>query len=368
MKSYCCIICFLIFFFVSSSFSKDNEKLDISILNNTTNLFSNEPINFNFVRVGNSKSKFFYIENAGTNTYSIQRIFFQNGGLGVFLFASNPKVPTNIQPGESLNISLIFQPNRIGSFFDTLLIYFNEPFDFVYSLPVEGHSIAYNLIFGKDTSDFIGKNIFKIPFYIKGDPNLVVPININLSFSLTTNAKVYYIDSINNGTVINFSTNGHYITYFVNINNFALDSSQKTLFYTIGKLFLSEQDTTNITISGVSCNENGIFFETSPLKVHTYGICVSNLSLINLNSEYFEVIIPNQIVSENLTIVFETESTPEKFAKIKLYNILGKQAFETELKIQKEFTLPLLNISSGLYKVEITTDYQKYSKIISVIK
>ncbi len=52
---------------------------------------SNEPINFNFVRVGNSKSKNFYIENAGTNSYTINRILFSKWWTGSFFlcFDSN---------------------------------------------------------------------------------------------------------------------------------------------------------------------------------------------------------------------------------------------------------------------------------------
>ncbi|MEJ5286218.1 MAG: hypothetical protein CH6_2359 [Candidatus Kapaibacterium sp.] len=368
MTKYFCL-CFSILLFLSGTLiaKSNDDAIQTQLLVVPSKPSSNEPINFNFVRVGNSKSKNFYIENAGTNSYTINRILFQNGGLGVFFFVSTPTVPTIIQPNESLFIYLTFQPDRIGSFYDTLLIYFSEPFNFIYSLPVEGHSSAYNLIFGKDTSDFIGTSIFKVPFFIQGDPNLVTPITTNISLSLTTNAKVFFIDSISNGSITARTTNGPFVTYSIKFNNIILDSSLQFLFYAIGRLFLSEPDTTLLTINDVKTDEQGLFFELKQTRVQAYGICISNLSLIELNLNFVKVDIPSTVVSENLTLNFTKQTNSRENFVLKIYNILGKLIFETEEPITDQVSLPLSFISSGIYKVEILIKNQKYSKIISVI-
>ncbi|MFN3269857.1 MAG: T9SS type A sorting domain-containing protein, partial [Candidatus Kapaibacteriota bacterium] len=113
--------------------------------------------------------------------------------------------------------------------------------------------------------------------------------------------------------------------------------------------------------------EQGLFFELKQTRVQAYGICISNLSLIELNLNFVKVDIPSTVVSENLTLNFTKQTNSRENFVLKIYNILGKLIFETEEPITDQVSLPLSFISSGIYKVEILIKNQKYSKIISVI-
>ncbi|MCX7908289.1 MAG: T9SS type A sorting domain-containing protein [Ignavibacteria bacterium] len=339
------------------------------VLENPNNLKQlNDPINFYYVKIGDTKIKNFYISNAGTTSYSINKIQFQNGGLGVFFFSTTPKIPIVINPNESINITLTFQPDRVQSFYDTLLIFFNEPFNFIYSIPVEGHSTCLNKLFVIDTSYFVGTPNFTIPVLIKGDSNLGESFPIDLSFYITTNAKVFHIDSIRNGSIVERTSHKTFITYKINISNFTLDSTQKEVCYLIGQLFLSEQDTTMLSFYNPQCNVDGIFFETENGKIGTYGICISNISLVNFDTDFIKINIPNQVISNELEIHFNQNREKQNLVSVKIYNSLGKEIIFLTSKTQTKLTIPTNNLSSGIYKVEIITEYQKYSKLISVIK
>lgn len=341
---------------------------DLILLNEQKSTQNNEPINFNFVRIGDTRSKTFYIENTGINSYSIEKIQFLKNGLGVFSFSANPNPPTTIHPNKSIIVRLYFTPNKIGDFFDTLLIYFNEPFYFVYSIPVEGHSTSKNLIFVKDTSNFVGTANFRVPVLIKGDKNLVEPITINLTLLITTNARIFYIDSILNGKVVEKTRNQTFISYKVNFNPFVLDSSQQTLCTLIGKLFLASQDTTIITLSQTECDVKGIDFETKDGTVETFGICVSNMSLIDFNFDYLDVKLLNEVVSDELQIFLSNSGKNERIVNIELYNLLGTKIFAKTFNVNPEILVPLYNFPTGIYLLIISSENQKYSKLISVLK
>ncbi len=368
MKGF--IYCTIVFLLCSTKLvfptEFDKKSLNLILKNNSYIQQNNEPINFNFVRLGQNRTKNFFIENVGRTSYSIEKILFQKGGLNVFLFVSSPKIPAIINPNQSINITLTFQPDRVGSFYDTLLIYFVEPFNFVYSLPIEGHSLCLNTLFIKDTSDFVGTKDFKLPIFIKGDPNLVEALPINFSFLVTSNSKIFYIDSIRNGIIVSKTSKQTYTTYKISLNNFLLDSYQKPICYLIGKLYLSQQDTTIITISEPQCEVAGVDFETVSGILSTYGICITNLSIVDF--DYFSINIPDIINTEELKIFFNQNYEIETWTTIKIYNLLGKEVQNLTLKISNEVSIPLSYISSGIYKVDIQNQYQKYSKIICVYK
>jgi hypothetical protein len=362
----------IVFLLLTSSYSFALEisiSSEKKILGNNTNFDqANEPIKFNFAKIGDIKYKNFYIENAGNTSYSIEKIIFQNGGYGVFFYSSNPSVPAVISSNESINIILSFNPNIINSFYDTLLIYFKEPFSFIYSVPIEGHSFALSKLIINDTSDFVGSKNFKIPVILKGDQVLIEGIPIELSFFITTNAKVFIIDSISNGFVVDNFVNSSFFTYHIKINNLNLDSSTQIICYLIGKLMVSDQDTTILTISEPSCNIEGLSFEPKNGTIKTYGICVTDISLIKLNFDYVKIEIPDVISLNELPIkILQTQKSPMP-SHIVLYNILGQEVKKFDVEINESIYLPLNEIPSGIYKVEIYLEEQKYSKLINVLK
>lgn len=350
-------------------FTNDSYKfsLDVTLNQSKEKPLSNDPINFNFVKIGETRFKTFYIENTGTNTYTIEKIQFLNNGLGVFFFSATPKPPTVIYPNNSINILLTFSPNKVGNFYDTLLIFFNEPFYYVYALPVEGHSTSTNFVFIQDTSNFVGIPNFRVPIFVKGDPNLVEAVPVSLSLLITTNAKIYFIDSIENAKISSITRNQSYFSYKINLNNFILDSSQKTLCTLIGRLFLSSQDTAIITLSEIESDIKGINFEAKNGTVTTYGICVSSMSLVNFDFDYTEIKLLNEIVRDELKINFLPKGNKEITATIELFNLLGKEVCKLKVKASGEVIVPLSNLSSGLYRIQISAENQKYSKLISVI-
>lgn len=360
---------FLILYFSSQTVFSFEQLRSIYFVNTEQNALANEPINFYFVNIGQQKSKSISIENSGTTSYLIEKVTLQEGGFGVFTLYTNPAVPVYIFPNQIINITLNFLPNRINSFYDTILIFFSEPFRFVYAIPIEGHSKCLNQLFVLDTFGFVGTPDFRVPILLRGDQNLVEPISVNLSFTITVNGKVFFIDSVEQNTsIIKKDVNQTYLTYKINVPNLTFDSATKQITYLIGRLFLSEQDTTQVTLSEIVCETQGVNFEATNAKINTLGICNPNLSLIDFIPNYVQIVIPNQVVDDELIIeFFSTKSTKEE-VDIRVYNLIGKLVFQASTIIEPKIHLPLKAIPSGLYKIVLFLQNQNYSEIISVVK
>ncbi len=331
-------------------------------------LQSNETIRFDFVKLGDIKIKTIYIENAGTSTYLIQSISFLNNGLGVFSFSSNPNVPVSLNPSEAIFITLNFQPNKVSKFFDTLLIHFTEPFDFTYSIPIEGTSFIKNFLFIKDTSEFVGTKDFAIPIYLKGDTELSESITLDINFSVCTNSKVFLIEKVSNGNILANNFNNTFQILNLKINNVLFDSSTKVVTYLIGKLLLAEQDTTVITLSNVDSEIPGITFSPENGTLTLKGICVSDISLIDFEKDWVSITVPDLINSDNFKITFEFSSNKERNFVINFYDLLGSLRFSRIFSLEPEVDIPISVLPNGIYQLEILFDKLKYSKKISVTK
>jgi len=329
---------------------------------------SNEPIRFNFVRLGDIKSKTIYIENAGTSTYHIQNITFINKGLGVFSYSSTPNVPVNILPSEAIFITLNFQPDKIDKFYDTLLIKFTEPFDFIFPIPIEGSSIAYNLLFAKDTSEFVGTNNFTVPIFLKGDPEITEGIPLSFVLSLCVNSKVFLVDKVSSGIIVenNFVQTSN--TLKILIDNIVLDSSTKVVTNLIGKLLLSDQDTTILTLDSIELDIPGVYLQTKNAVISLLAICASNISLIDFDRSLINFSIPEVINLGILKIQCDYIFYEKTLLDVKIFDILGNLVYFNRISLEPEIEIPLNNLSSGTYRVEVTYKSSKYSKIISVLK
>ncbi|MFN3306822.1 MAG: hypothetical protein ACK42Z_06515 [Candidatus Kapaibacteriota bacterium] len=359
----------LILHFYSLTVSSSEHISNSFALFTTQNTLANEPINFHYVNIGQMKTKNISIENSGTSSYLIEKVTLQEGGLGVFSLFTNPTVPVQISPNQLINITLNFLPNKINSFYDTILIYFEEPFRFIYSIPIEGHSICFNQLFFLDTFGIVGTPNFRIPIFVKGDPNLVEPITVNLSFTVTVSAKVFFIDSVGeNFTLTQVDVNQTYLSYKMNISNLTFDSTTKLITYLYGRLFLSEQDTTNLTISEIECETEGVNFEVTNGILKTLGICNTNLSIVDFIPNYVHVAIPNQIVNDEISIEFSPiKQSPREIADIRIYNTIGKMLSQVSSEINSKINIPLA-IPSGVYKLVIHLPNQTFSEIICVVK
>lgn len=368
-KFFSHFLLFLLTFFIALSQEKNPTILKIIADKYSESITqSNEPIRFNFVRLGNIKRKTIYIENAGTFVYQIQGITFLNNGLGVFTFSSTPSVPVTLLPSEAIYITLNFQPDKINKFYDTLLIKFTEPFDFIYSLPIEGSSIAFNLLYTKDTSEFVGTNNFSVPIFLKGDPELTEGIPLNFTFSVCVNSKLFLIDRISNGTIIENNFNQTFNKLTISTGNIILDSSTKIVTNLIGRLLLSDQDTTIISFDSVELDIPGIYIQTQSGIVSLLGICVSDISLIDFDKNMIKFSVPQVTSFGTLKIQCDYNFSEKRALNVKLFDILGKLVYYKQISLEPEIELPLTYLPSGIYRIEIEDYLTKYSKIISVIK
>ncbi len=329
-----------------------------------------EPINFKFAQVGRSKTKTIYINNSGSSPFRIQSIAFQLSGVGVFSFAANPSPPISINPDESIFINLNFSPKSVGQFYDTLLIVFDEPFEFVYALPVEGISFATNKIIIRDTSAFVGAKDFPIPIYIKGDSNIEEPVTTNLTFSLTFDASLFNLVSSEQGIIISKQQNGFFATVDLRFDNIQIDSTTKILTKIKGLVLLGYPDTTTFEIGSIRADTLGVLFDTRNGLFQAQGVCVAKISLIEMQEGITDLIAYPTPASETLTLEFPNYKPKQnEIVEITFCNTFGQIVERTTLEINSNTeTINISKLTSGVYRLLLTYKNQTFSALINVVK
>jgi hypothetical protein len=329
-----------------------------------------EPINFKFVQIGKSKSKTIYINNSGSNPFRIQSVVFQLGGVGVFSFSTNPAPPIIIGPDESIFINLGFTPSNVNRFYDTLLITFDEPFEFVYALPVEGASFSINQIFIQDTSALIGTKDFQMPIFIKGDSNIEEPVMANLVFSLTFNSSLFSLLGLEQGTIIGKQQNGLFTTYDLVFDNIPIDSTTKVLTKIKGLVLLGYPDTTTFEIKDARSDTAGILFDLHNGLFQSIGVCISKTSLVELQDGITDLHVYPVPANGTLNIEFINYNLkPNETAEIVFCNILGQLLERTTFELHSNVqTISLDKLTSGVYRLYLFYKGQAFSTLFSVVK
>lgn len=350
----------VIFLPIGEQFLKNKEKISQGF----------EPINFRFVQVGKDKTKTIYINNSGSNPFVIQSVVFQLGGVGAFSFSTTPIPPVTINPNESIFINLNFAPPSVNQFYDTLLITFNEPFEFVYTLPVEGTSFSINKIFIQDTSALIGTKDFQMPIFIKGDSNLEEPVIANLDFSLMFNSSLFNFLSLEQGTIAGKRQNGFFTTYDLKFDNIQIDSTTKVLTKIKGLVLLAYPDTTTFEIKDMRSDTVGILFDSRNGLFQSMGVCISKTSLVELQEGITDLHIYPIPANETLTIeLINYNLKSSETAEIAFCNLLGQLLEQTTLELHSNVqTISLNKLTSGVYRLYFFYKNQTFTTLFSVVK
>lgn len=329
-----------------------------------------EPVNFRFVQVGKSKSKTIYINNSGSNPFRIQSVVFQLGGVGVFSFSTNPTPPIIISPNESIFINLGFAPSNVNRFYDTLLITFDEPFEFVYALPIEGTSFSINKIFIQDTTALIGTKDFQMPIFIEGDSNIEEPVTANLVFSLTFNSSLFGLLDLEQGTIVGKQQNGLLTTYDLKFDNVQIDSTTKVLTKIKGLVLLGSPDTTTFEVKNIHSDTAGILFDSHNGLFQAIGVCISKTSLVELQEGITDLHIYPIPANEALTIEFINHNLkPDETAEIAFCNLLGQLLERTTFELRSNVqTISLSKLTSGVYRLYLFYKNRTFSILFSVVK
>lgn len=359
-----------LFFLVLKNFGYNEPNTIFFEINakNNENLLALSPIKFNFVLIGKVKTKYISITNAGANSIKFQKITLAKNEGNVFSFTSTLTPPTFIQPNEKISINLSFQPQTIDSFFDTLIIEFSEPFFFLYEVPIEGYSFLYNTLWIKDTSALIGTNELAVPIFLNGIPELEEAITCYLSFDLTFDNSVFNLNNESLLPIQSKTSNHTFSNYRFLFENVVLDQNQKILTNLIGKVLLGNNRETTFQLSNITTNLEGVYIIAKNGNLEALSTCLSDYSMIELNSAIPLDIYPNPA---KYFIKIDFQKFNENFlpkAKIEIWNIYGLLVKEFEEEIADGFELDISYLPSGLYRFNIKVKNQQYSKQICVIK
>lgn len=114
----------------------------IPLVNNDTNPSAIDNTLFNACQITNETATNFYtITNDGVEDLTVSNITIVGAGASNFMV--NNFIPTIIAPGDTINFSITFDPNQIGSCMATVLIENSDALFPLFSFVIEGYGLNY---------------------------------------------------------------------------------------------------------------------------------------------------------------------------------------------------------------------------------
>lgn len=314
---------------------------------------SQNEINYGNICLGSLATKNIEIANTGSDDFIISNIRFSNFSDDYFR-TGNLTFPIDIKNDSQKIFNIIFEPNSLGDFADTLLIEISEPCSAILKIPLFGTSADNH--FALSSQDFKVEPGNKIQIPVKIDfltNTLSTNPQFDFTFDFSYRWDIVQIFAIANGTITNRTKNGEIETIKIagifpaNSNNFEIFLSANT---TIGGDYITSLEINNFSVS-LDCSD----FDFSQNEVELIGCAIRYRILKFFNPTDIAI-----TVEDNL-IICDVFSEEEGEFILTLYDYLGVEVAQKVWQkndlnfMRSKIFFETKNYSSGLYLASLRT-------------
>lgn len=316
-------------------------------------LFGLEPLDFGDVQIGSSASKIITLRNNSNTKVRIKEIKFKYHKEE---FSIDATTPIELFENEQTEILVVYNSKGKLTQNDTILVVVDYPCNKTFFIPVAVKVTGvHTLVWLPDTNALVGAKGFCIPLRAKTDD---VPLE-NLSFEATIqfDATAFQPDNrnfpIENGKRV-VSLSGYGLT---------IDNNVTLLGEFCGEVLLACNRTTPLRIEKFQWSNPNIQTETKDGALTTTGVCMPELSQIELFQPTEISIVPNPAEDEiEITIIGERNSSFILEISNSLGSIIEKTTVSLEDKI-KIIRKKLTNYQAGIYFLRIGNKYASFIKL-----
>lgn len=316
-------------------------------------LFGLEPLDFGDVQIGSSASKIITLRNNSNTKVRIKEIKFKYHKEE---FSIDATTPIELFENEQTEILVVYNSKGKLTQNDTILVVVDYPCNKTFFIPVAVKVTGvHTLVWLPDTNALVGAKGFCIPLRAKTN---VVPLE-NLSFEATIqfDATAFQPDNrnfpIENGKRV-VSLSGYGLT---------IDNDVTLLGEFCGEVLLACNRTTPLRIEKFQWSNPNIQTETKDGALTTTGVCMPELSQIELFQPTEISIVPNPAEDEiEITIIGERNSSFILEISNSLGSIIEKTTVSLEDKI-KIIKKKLTNYQAGIYFLRIGNKYASFIKL-----
>jgi hypothetical protein len=305
----------------------------------------------------NHSSHFVYVK-------SIEAV--QNTGNAYAVVHAN--TPAKLEIGESMDISLTFNPDDIGIYEAELKVDITEPCDHEIRTPVKGMSSIKTIVWLPDTSAIIGDTEFRIPLKAKLETPDDYSILMSYRAEIRYLADMYLPTSSILGVIDDFYLEDDQRVLVIEGEDIVVSNKETILAELEGIILLGDQNETPLIISDFAYRSEFIDFTTINGRLLISGLCFQDGSRVTLMKLIEAVISPNPVTG---SVKVELNNCIEGSYILTIYNTQGQEIRTIKWKNGKDkskiLELDLSDLPAGVYRLSISAPFQNISYQITVL-
>jgi len=339
------------------------------------NLTGRKDLDFGAIQVssqsGNGQTRMFVLQNESNTDVEILNIYTKNN-TPEFSITSNPNVPTKLNPGGTIDITVSFKPTEIKDYWDSLIVESDKPCSLILSSEIKGKGI------GTDTIVQILKSYIYLPDTLAmiADSNFCIPLRARNNDTIKINEKLNFTAEIRyDASALLPNTN-----YPVEAGDRVIQLSGDSILLTnkdlelgnfCGLVMIANQNVTPLRITKFDWSNPKTEKTIKDGKLSVKGICQPDLARIRLFTPLQLQIIPNP--SNELSVISYKLSV-EGNVKLTLVSLLGqevavlKDGFEEAGEHNYELQITNYELNTGMYFVRLVAGGMVESEKILIIK
>lgn len=330
-------------------------------------------IAFGSVNLSTLTSQRLVLVNTSSQPVSITSIMLRGTPANVFAVSSIPTAPAMIAPGASIEITLTFTPTAQQSYFDSLLISFNQPCSDTRVIAVRGKgrlSVEVRLTLPKVTVSPAIED-YRLPIRATVVAGATDIANGRLTMTVRYASSVYAARTLTTGSVLRNEVLGGFTEIDLEIPSFIVGATETIIGEIIGDMTLGSNITTDLEIFNAVITASNATPSVRPENGSlTIEICEEGGQRLIQRSGALSVVARPNPAAEVLEIVAETyERGAHRIDVVTLTgDVVATLAFDRGADATpRVFTVNVQALASGTYQVILQTPTRRRVLPLSIL-
>jgi hypothetical protein len=339
------------------------KKLDSIIITLHDNKINHtEEMNLGNVCVGMSAVMPDSILNLGHELVTIDSIYLINGENINLDISEN--IPFGLRQDTIFKYFIRTQPNKIGEFYDSLIIVMSKPCYEKIIIPIKYYSNEGSVRLSlTDIIGVPGNEHFCFPVKCRLDCKNVVPELYTLKFTIELKNDFLYYFRTTKGAILSKYYYSDKVALDIEIDSISLDENENVITNICGTLLLAGTNYTDLEVISADIIQNNIPIVIDNGSIVLTGVCAYPIRHIVTVVPTEMTINPNPVYDYlELFIKSESDSLIQT-VPIEIINILGNSIMKKDIPLFTTLKVDVTELPSGVYYIKTGIFIRKFIKL-----
>jgi len=332
--------------------------------------------NFGNVILKHNKINKFDLLNSSSETIKIEKIELKKLSSDVFKIINNINYPLFLSSKEQFPLEIEFSPVAEKMYYDSLIIYINDPCKEIISIELSGAGIdKIPVVFIlPDTNANAGKQNFEIPVFAYLETDTVINHNITLTYEVIFNSHYFNPESVTSGRILENILENKLRKLKIESDINALSKQKSNINTIIGDVLVGYPEKGILEFGKILFSDSTLYPLTVNGGLKIEGVCQHSLNDFELTSG--TSLNLHSTLIENSVFEIQIISNEMGIFQLRLFDIKGQEImksvwqkyYHNTILEEKILNFDLSNYPTGFYLLMLNTPERIITKSILLVK